>query len=139
RFEGYRLEDLDPERRQISGITVVGVFKMHRYGPWRQRLPAITQQRHATELGADRRPPTQYRVSRGPAGLALPDINHAEFLGRAVAGSLPPRIKRIEQKRAYVAGSRMIRRLTNLVGQRLADGDPLCAIVRFPMIIVAVD
>ncbi len=132
RFEGHGLEDLDPERVQIGEVTVVGVFEMHRDGPWRKRPPAIAQQRYAAKLRADRLHRMQHGMYRAPAEFTVPNIDHAEFFHGSVGGSLPLGVVRVEQ-------AWMKRGLANFVGKRVADGDPSRAIAGILMIIVAVD
>src|SRR5262249_19062024 len=94
------IQKLDAESGQVSCVAVIRGLKTHWDGPWGKRGPSMTDERDPAELGANRFDRTKDSVHGVPAEFAVPDIDHAEFFGRAVERSGPCRVVRIEQEGA---------------------------------------
>lgn len=134
---GDRRHGLDVEFPQVFAIDVVVGLDLLPLGPFRRIVPALADQGDTAHALAHRLHGLQHPRHATPAALGVADIDHAEFLGGEVERRLPGRIVDMEQERPDVRPTRPQRRLADLVGQAVAENDPLAARFLGAVIVVA--
>ena len=134
---GDRRHRLDPQLLQVVAIDVVVVLDLEPLGPLRRPVPALADEGHSADPVPHRLQRPQHLRHAMPAELGVADIDHVEFLAGEIERRLPGRIVDVKQERPDIRPPRTHGGLANLVGEAVAEVDPLAARLRGAVIVVA--